>query len=105
MGTNQADRGELAALTSRVVGAYVANNPVPAAELPTIIRLVHAALRGAGQARASEATRAPAAPVKRSITPDHLVCLEDGMRFTTLERHLRTAHGLTPEEYRARWGG
>jgi predicted transcriptional regulator len=106
MATNQASRGELAALTSRVVAAYVAGNPVPASELPTIIRLVHAALRGAGQAPALEpkATRAPAVPVKRSIAPDHLVCLEDGLRFITLKRHLRAAHCLTPEEYRARWG-
>jgi predicted transcriptional regulator len=103
MTINQADQGELAALTSRVVAAYVANNAVPAAELPTIIHLVHAALRGAGQAPAPE-PKAPAVPVKRSVTRDHLVCLEDGVHLITLKRHLHTAHGLTPEEYRARWG-
>jgi MucR family transcriptional regulator, transcriptional regulator of exopolysaccharide biosynthesis len=106
MGTNQPDRGELAALTSRVVVAYVANASVPVSELATIIRLVHPALRGAGQAPVTEpkATKAPAVPIRRSVTPDHLVCLEDGVHVITLKRHLRTAHGLTPEEYRVRWG-
>jgi predicted transcriptional regulator len=104
MGSNQADRGELAALTSRVVIAYVANNPVPMAELSNIIRMVHTALRGARQAAVPEPNPTPAVPVKRSVAPDHLVCLEDGVRMTMLKRHLRAAHGLTPEEYRARWG-
>jgi predicted transcriptional regulator len=106
MGSNQADRGEFAALTSRVVAAYVANNPVPTSELPNIIRAVHAALRGAATAAVPEPTpaRTPAVPVKRSVTQDHLVCLEDGVHLITLKRHLLTAHGLTPEEYRARWG-
>jgi predicted transcriptional regulator len=105
MGSDQADRGELAALTC-VVAAYVANHALPASELPTIIRVVHAALRGVGQAPATEPApaRTPAVLVKRSVTPDHLVCLEDGVHLITLKRHLLTAHGLTPEEYRARWG-
>jgi predicted transcriptional regulator len=104
MGSNQADRGEFAALTSRVVAAYVANNPVPMSELPNIIRMVHTALRDAVQVPVPEPNPTPAVAVKRSVAPDYLVCLEDGVRMTMLKRHLRRVHGLTPDEYRARWG-
>jgi predicted transcriptional regulator len=104
MGSNQADGVELATLTSRIAAAYVANHVLPASELPNIIRMVHTALRNAVQAPATEPNPTPAVSVRRSVTPDYLVCLEDGVHLITLKRHLRTAHGLTPEEYRARWG-
>jgi predicted transcriptional regulator len=100
-GSNQADRGEFTALTSRVVAAYVANHMLPASELPTIIRMVHAALRGVGQAPATEPNpRRPDQAVSRTGS----FGLEDGLRMTMLKRHLRMAHGLKPEQYRARWG-
>jgi predicted transcriptional regulator len=66
--------------------------------------MVHAALRGVGQAPATAPNPTPAVPIKRSVAPDHLVCLEDGLRVTMLKRQLRTAHGFTPEQYRARRG-
>lgn len=96
----------LLALTTEVVVAYLKNNPVSTAEVPTIITSVHAALRaldGVG-AEAPEEKPTPAVPVRRSITPEFLVCLEDGRKLKTLKRHLRAAYDMTPEEYRAKWG-
>ena len=96
----------LLALTTEVVVAYLKNNPVSTAEVPTIITSVHAALRaldGVG-AEAPEEKPTPAVPVRRSITPEFLICLEDGRKLKTLKRHLRAAYDMTPEEYRAKWG-
>lgn len=95
----------LAELTADVVSAYVGNNPVPVAELPTLIADVHSTL---GRVRSSQneppkEDLKPAVSIKKSVTPDHLVCLEDGKKFKSLKRHLSTRHGLTPEEYRAKW--
>lgn len=94
-------------LTVRIAGAYVAAHKVPMSELATVLRDVHAALRSfqaeiQPQGPAAVA-REPAVPIERSVTPDYLVCLEDGRRLKTLKRHLRAAYGLTPEAYRARW--
>ena len=93
-------------LTASIVSAYVSNNSVPASDLPALISQVHAALtrilRGQGEAP-SEGPK-PAVSVKKSITPEHLVCLEDGKKFKSLKRHLRTHHHLTPEQYREKWG-
>jgi predicted transcriptional regulator len=74
-------------------------------ELPALIESVHAALAKAasGKAEESAALQAPAVPVRKSITPDSMICLEDGLKFKSLKRHLRTAHGMTPEQYRAKW--
>ena len=93
-------------MTTDVVAAYLSNNPVDAAELPELIRSVHQALAAAANGAAEPAATAlePAVPVKRSINPDYLVCLEDGRKFKSLKRHLRTAYSLTPDEYRAKWG-
>ncbi len=93
-------------LTADVVVAYVSNNPVPASELPALIGQVHAALRGRISDAGTEATppQKPAVPIKKSVTPDHIVCLEDGKTFKSLKRHLATHHGLSPEEYRTKWG-
>lgn len=102
--TNDSDL--LIELTSDVVCAYVSNNPVPAAELPGLIVQVHDALRQgavAPQAAPPEPQK-PAVPVRKSVTPDHIVCLEDGKPFKSLKRHLTSHHGLTPDEYRAKWG-
>jgi predicted transcriptional regulator len=92
-------------LTADIVSAYVSNNPVPAAELPSLITSVNAALLGLGQVSetASPALN-PAVNPKRSVHEDHIVCLEDGKKFKSLKRHLASHHGMMPDEYRARWG-
>ncbi|MDB5454699.1 MAG: transcriptional regulator [Caulobacter sp.] len=100
------DRSDLIEMTVGIVSAYVTTNTVPASELPALIGSVHRALSGTGgrDASAAAAAREPAVPVKRSITPDYIVCLEDGRRFKSLKRHLRTQYDLSPEQYRAKWG-
>ena len=92
-------------LAADIVSAYVSNNSVPLAELPNLIRDVHSALmRVTEQAIPVEAEPLkPAVAVKKSITPDYIVCLEDGKQFKSLKRHLRTKYNMSPEEYRAKW--
>jgi predicted transcriptional regulator len=93
-------------LTATIVSAYVSNNPVPAQELSTLINQVHSALIrvSSGQGELVNDPARPAIPVKKSITPEHIVCLEDGKKFKSLKRHLRTQYGMTPEQYREKWG-
>ena len=93
-------------LTADVVAAFVGNNSVPASELPDLIAKVHGALlRLANPAPVvTEEVLKPAVPVKKSVTPEYIVCLEDGLKFKSLKRHLRTKYNMTPEEYRAKWG-
>lgn len=93
-------------MTADIVSAYVGNNTISAAELPSLIQSVHRALAGvSGGAEPVEvAPRDPAVPVRRSITPDFIICLEDGRKFKSLKRHLRTKYNMSPEEYRAKWG-
>ena len=100
------DKAEIIEMTAEIVAAYVENNTVPTGDLPGLIQSVHRALAGVSNgAEAVEATpKEPAVPVKRSITPDHLVCLEDGRKFKSLKRHLRTKYNMSPEDYRAKWG-
>jgi predicted transcriptional regulator len=90
--------------TATIVAAYVARNEVARGDLPEIVRSVHAALAGCGTAVAEPAAPVPAVPIQDSITPDALVCLEDGRKLKSLKRHLREAYGMTPEHYRAKWG-
>jgi predicted transcriptional regulator len=94
-------------LATEVVAAYVANNPLPRSDLPALIQAVHSAVESLGKgsevAQPQAETKLPAVPIRKSITPDYLVCLEDGKRFKSLRRHLRL-HGLTPEQYREKWG-
>ena len=95
---------ELAKLTSDIVAAYVANNKVSSAELSDVIASVHAALRGLDAEKQREPEKpVPMVPVKRSITPDYLISLEDGRRYKSLKRHL-SGRGLTPAQYREKWG-
>lgn len=97
---------ELVEIAAEVVSAYVSNNPVPAAELPQLIRSVHAALAGlSGQAPApvKEERSAPAVNPKKSVFEDYIICLEDGKKFKSLKRHLMTHYKLTPEAYREKW--
>jgi predicted transcriptional regulator len=93
--------------TATIVAAYVSHNAVAADQLPGLIARVHAALSNVssgqvGIAAAGEALR-PAVPVKRSVMPDYIICLEDGKRFKSLKRHLRTQYKMSPEQYRERW--
>ena len=93
-------------LTANIVSAYLSNNPTPASEIPNLISQIHAALMrvSSGRADASTDPAKPAVSVKKSINPDYLVCLEDGKRFKSLKRHLRTQYNMTPEQYRDKWG-
>lgn len=98
------DRSELLALTSDIVAAHASNNAVPGSELPGLIETVYNTLQGLGtQAEEPEVELKPAVPIKKSITDNYLVCLEDGKELKMLKRHLKTAYDMTPEEYRAKW--
>lgn len=100
------DRSDLVELTADIISAYVSNNTVVATDLAAIIADVHSALSKASQ-RTGPVEREelrPAIPVKKSVTPDYIVCLEDGKKFKSLKRHLRTHYNLSPEEYREKWG-
>ncbi len=93
-------------MVSDIVSAYVAHNPVPVADLPKLIERVHATLteiESGGTAEAKPELK-PAVPVRKSVTDDHIVCLEDGKKFKSLKRHLRTRYDMSPEEYREKWG-
>lgn len=94
-------------LAADIVSAYVSNNSVPASDLPSLISDVHTALArvasGGGAVISADAPR-PAVPMKKSIAADYIICLEDGKKFKSLKRHLRTQYGLTPEAYREKWG-
>ncbi|MGE7472007.1 MucR family transcriptional regulator [Bosea sp. NPDC003192] len=96
----------LIGLVTDIVSAYVSNNSVPVADLPGLIATTYAAISGLGTepAPVAEERPTPAISVKRSITPEFLICLEDGKKFKSLKRHLRTAYNMSPEEYRSRWG-
>jgi predicted transcriptional regulator len=93
-------------LAAKVVAAYVSNNSVPKSDLPDLILAVHSSLTRLGSepepALPQAEPKSPAVPIRRSVTPDYLICLEDGKRFKSLRRHLRL-HGLTPEQYREKW--
>src|SRR3954462_1948048 len=93
-------------LTAEIVSAFVRNNSVAAGDIPALINQVHSALlrvSSGGKEQSAEPLK-PAVSVKKSITPDYLVCLEDGKKFKSLKRHLRTQYNMTPEQYRERWG-
>ena len=93
-------------LTANIVSAYLRNHSVPAADIPALISQVHTALQRVsnGEPQASTEPLKPAVPVKKSINPDFIICLEDGKKFKSLKRHLRTQYNMTPEQYRDKWG-
>ena len=98
------DRGELLALTAEIVAAHVGNNAVASTDLGGLIQSVFDTLRGlASDEPAVSVELTPAVPIRRSVTDDHIVCLEDGKKLKMLKRHLMTDHGLTPQEYRTKW--
>ncbi len=101
------DQSSLLSLTAEVVAAFVSNNAIRAAEIPDLIKTVHASMADIVEPKPAESQAAaptPAVPIKKSITDDYLICLEDGKKFKSLRRHLQTAFGMTPDEYRAKWG-
>jgi predicted transcriptional regulator len=95
-------------IAAEIVAAYVSNNSVAAADLPALIGDVHSALvriaKGAFAPAPVEAKPIPAVPIRKSVTPDFIICLEDGQKFRSLRRHLSAKYGMTPDEYRAKWG-
>ncbi|MDD9991691.1 MAG: MucR family transcriptional regulator [Rhodospirillales bacterium] len=103
---NPGSDDDLLRMTADVVTAYVGNNTVAPSDLAEVIRTVHASLTEAqaGTAAAAAPPPKPAVPIKKSITPDYLICLEDGRELKMLKRHLRTTYNMTPDEYRAKWG-
>ena len=96
---------ELLRMTTQVVSAYVGNNAVNENQIPDVIQSVYGSLEGLNNGSGTAHTsQKPAVPVKKSVTPDHLICLEDGKKLKMLKRYLRITHGMTPDEYRAKWG-
>ena len=103
--TTHPSAADLLRLSAQIVSAHVSNNPVAPEALPALIRSVHAALAGVGQpAPAAPDKPQPAVPIKRSVFPDYLICLEDGAKVKMLKRYLKVRFDLTPEQYRERWG-
>jgi predicted transcriptional regulator len=102
----KSDEGNYIQLTANIVSAYVSNNTVSSAEIPALISQVYSALmrvsNGSHVAAPAEPLK-PAVPVKRSVTAEYIVCLEDGKKFKSLKRHLRTQNNMTPEQYREKW--
>jgi predicted transcriptional regulator len=103
---DDAPQPELVELTAKIVSAYVSNNTVVATDIPQLINDTHAALsRASGSVVVPEREELkPKVPVKKSVMPDYIICLEDGKKFKSLKRHLRTHYNLSPEDYREKWG-
>ena len=105
MDTQENTAEGLVSLTADIVSAHVANNSVAVNDLPTLIQNVHEALTSLGKAKEEPAVKQePAVSIRSSIKPDYVVCLEDGLKMKMLKRHLMTDHGLTPDQYRQKWG-
>ena len=101
----QTDNSELLALTTDIVASHVSNNSVAVGELPHLIQQVYSALAVVGgMVQPTPERPKPAVPIKKSITPDYIICLEDGKKLKMLKRHIKTRYDLTPDEYRERWG-
>jgi len=97
--------GDLLRMTAEVAAAYVGNNSLPASQLPDVIKTIYSSISALdGGSSASPTGLKPIVPVKKSITPEYIICLEDGKKLKMLKRHLRTAYNMTPEEYRLKWG-
>ncbi|HXP97881.1 MAG TPA: MucR family transcriptional regulator [Telmatospirillum sp.] len=102
--SDQSNQNELLTLTTQIVAAHVANNTVAVTDLPQLIHEVFRTLASVGTAPVVLERPQPAVPVKKSVTPDYIICLEDGKKLKMLKRHLKTAYNMSPEEYRDRWG-
>jgi predicted transcriptional regulator len=106
MDIQHARSDDILKLATEIVAAYVSNNPIPVSEVPAMIKSVHGTLGGLMGVSPGEILTAqkPAVPAKRSVTPDYIICLEDGKKLKMLKRYLRSNYNMTPEEYRAKWG-
>ncbi len=106
METQNLKTDDILRLATEIVAAYVSNNPLPVAEVPAMIKSVHGTLGGLVGSFQSEVStgQKPAVPVKRSVHPDYIICLEDGKKLKMLKRYLRSNYNMTPEEYRGKWG-
>ena len=103
--SDQTNPSELLSLTTNIVAAHVSNNSVAVTDLPQLIKDVYETLSGVGGGAERTVERpTPAVPIKKSVMPDYIVCLEDGKKLKMLKRHLKTAYNMSPEEYRERWG-
>ena len=102
----QGSSGEILRMTADIVSAYVGKSNLPAQQLPDVINAVFNSLSGLqhGTPEPIQEAPKPAVPIRRSITPEHIICLEDGKKLRMLKRHLRTTYNMTPSEYRAKWG-
>jgi predicted transcriptional regulator len=100
------EQDDLVQLTAEIVSAYVSNNKIESSEIGKLIEEVHVALKRAPNASATQEPEppVPAVPIRKSVTPDYIVSLEDGRKFKSLKRHLQGTYGMTPEEYRTKWG-
>ncbi len=102
--SEQLPTSDVLRMTADVVAAYVRNNSLATNDLPEVISMVHASLTDIGRDDgAAKPPLQPAVPIRRSVTPDYIVCLEDGKKLKMLKRHLRTSYNLTPDEYRTKW--
>ncbi len=102
---DQTSHADLLGLTTEIVSSHVSNNTVAQADISSLIEQVFRTLSGLGGHAPISADRPqPAVPIKKSVTPEYIVCLEDGKKLKMLKRHLKTAYDMTPEEYRERWG-
>jgi predicted transcriptional regulator len=103
--TSTTPKTQLMEMTTDIVSSFVSKNKMAVAELSVLISQVHAALiaAGKGKSEAEPVKREPAVPIKSSVKPDYIICLEDGKTFKSLKRHLRTAYNMTPDEYRKKW--
>ncbi|OFW97038.1 MAG: MucR family transcriptional regulator [Alphaproteobacteria bacterium RIFCSPHIGHO2_12_FULL_45_9] len=104
----QTKHTDLLSLTTEIVAAHLANNTVPAIEIPALIERVYKSLSGLGTDTPAPSNNSerpqPAVPIRKSVMPDYIICLEDGKKLKMLKRHLKTAYSMTPEQYRERWG-
>ncbi len=100
------ENNDILTLTADIAAAYVSNNTVPPSEVPSVIQTIYRALGSLGKAdmAPTQEPRKPAVPVRKSITPDYLISLEDGKPYKSLKRHLRTQYNMSPDDYRAKWG-
>ena len=100
------DKNKLIDMTAEIVSAYVGNNEVAAGDLPSLVQNIYNSLNNVAQGLSAdeEEPAKPAISVRRSVTPDYIICLEDGKKFKSLKRHLRAHYDMTPEEYRTKWG-
>ncbi|MBR7158300.1 MAG: MucR family transcriptional regulator [Alphaproteobacteria bacterium] len=104
MDENTLNTGDLLDLTSEIVSAYVGNNTIEEQKLPELIENVYMTLANIASTDGAETQAEPAVPIKKSVTPNYIICLEDGKKLKMLKRHLKTNYDMTPEEYRERWG-